>query len=68
MYFNFISIVFHLTRATIYADESLYIPLIKWVRTYYSTSAVFLLHSLSENKHFDGMIFKYFHTKNSFVI
>ncbi|KAK9303524.1 hypothetical protein QLX08_004833 [Tetragonisca angustula] len=59
MYFNFISIVFHLTGATIYADGSLYIPLIKWVRTYYSTSAVFLLHSLSENKHFDGVKIAY---------
>ncbi|CAD1478679.1 unnamed protein product [Heterotrigona itama] len=57
MYFNVISMFFHLTGATTYSDGSLYVPLIKWVRTYYSTSAVFLMHSLSENEHFDENIY-----------
>lgn len=51
-----------------YNNETLYIPLIKWIRSYYSASAVFLLHSSNENKNFDGTIFKYFRIENSFTI
>lgn len=68
MYLNVISIFFHLTATETYNNETLYIPLIKWIRSYYSASAVFLLHSSSEDKNFDGMIFKYFRIKNSFII
>ncbi|XP_076475690.1 glutamate receptor 1 [Bombus vancouverensis nearcticus] len=53
MYLNVISIFFHLTATETYNNETLYIPLIKWIRSYYSASAVFLLHSSSENKNFD---------------
>ncbi|CAK9826038.1 Glutamate receptor 4 [Anthophora retusa] len=54
VYLNFILFYFHLAGVESYNDGTNYFPLIKWMRRYYTTSAVFLLHPHSETKDFDG--------------
>lgn len=55
LYLNFLLVSFYLTRADISGE--LYVPLIKWIRNYYSTSSIFFLSSFKEDKHFDSTIF-----------
>ncbi|CAK9819288.1 Glutamate receptor 1 [Anthophora plagiata] len=56
VYLNFISFYFHLAGAESHNDDSTdYIPLIKWIRRYYTASTIFLLQPHFETRDFDGL-------------
>lgn len=62
-YLNVISLGIHLTgggEANVYTNEAFFFPLIKRIRNYYSTSAVFFVQSNDGHKDVDGTNLKQF--------
>lgn len=57
IYLYFMLFHFHLTEAQMEGDVLRIVSLIKWIRNYYTTSAVFLVFTLDESQRSNGMIF-----------